>query len=52
MTEAAEENKIQFFGGLMNAYKEQRQVDVWIKAGDQTDAIPAHKLILVLFFFF
>ncbi|XP_006411278.2 putative BTB/POZ domain-containing protein At2g40440 [Eutrema salsugineum] len=39
-------NKMDFFGGLMEAFKEQRHVDVWLKAGDQTDAIPAHKLIL------
>ncbi|CAH2058620.1 unnamed protein product [Thlaspi arvense] len=39
-------NKMEFFEGLMNAFKEQRQVDIWLKSGDQTDAIPAHKLIL------
>ncbi|CAA7028886.1 unnamed protein product [Microthlaspi erraticum] len=41
------DNKMDFFGGLMNAFMEQRHVDVWLKAGDETDAIPAHKLILV-----
>uniref|UniRef100_A0A1J3FB14 BTB/POZ domain-containing protein n=1 Tax=Noccaea caerulescens TaxID=107243 RepID=A0A1J3FB14_NOCCA len=41
------ENKMEFFGGLMSAFKEERQVDIWLQAGDQSDAIPAHKLILV-----
>ncbi|KAJ0259462.1 putative BTB/POZ domain-containing protein [Hirschfeldia incana] len=40
-------NKKKFDRALMNAFKEQFQVDVWLEAGDQTDAIPAHKLILV-----
>ncbi|KAL0740106.1 hypothetical protein Bca4012_081619 [Brassica carinata] len=40
-------NKMEFDRALMNAFKEQFQVDVWLEAGDQTDAIPAHKLILV-----
>ncbi|CAH2058670.1 unnamed protein product, partial [Thlaspi arvense] len=39
-------NKMEFFGGLMNAFKEKMQFDIWLKSGDQTDAIPAHKLIL------
>ncbi|CAH8376415.1 unnamed protein product [Eruca vesicaria subsp. sativa] len=39
-------NKVEFNRALMNAFKEQFQ-DVWLKAGDQTDAIPAHKIILV-----
>ncbi|ESQ52730.1 hypothetical protein EUTSA_v10017771mg [Eutrema salsugineum] len=38
--------KVGFFGGLIKAFKKQRHVDVWLKAGDDTDAIPAHKLIL------
>ncbi|ESQ52755.1 hypothetical protein EUTSA_v10017762mg [Eutrema salsugineum] len=39
-------NHMEFFRGIIKAFKEQRHVDVWLKAGDQTDAIPAHKLIL------
>lgn len=45
------ENKMEFFGGLMSAFKEERQVDIWLQAGDQSDAIPAHKVILVFTFF-
>lgn len=42
-------NKMEFDRALLNVFKEQFQVDVWLKPGDQTDAIPAHKLILVFF---
>ncbi|ESQ52756.1 hypothetical protein EUTSA_v10017737mg, partial [Eutrema salsugineum] len=39
-------NKKDSYVSLMKTFKEQRQADVWLKPGDQTDAIPAHKLIL------
>ncbi|CAL9242511.1 unnamed protein product [Arabidopsis halleri] len=47
MVDDDSKNRIDFFEGLVKTFKEQRQVDIWLKPGDQTDAIPAHKLILV-----
>lgn len=44
-------NKMNFFGGLTKAFKEQLKTDVWLRAGDGTD-IPAHKLILVSSFLY
>ncbi|XP_010537484.1 PREDICTED: putative BTB/POZ domain-containing protein At2g40440 [Tarenaya hassleriana] len=35
-----------FFGGLVKAFKEQWQVDIRLKPGDDDNAIPAHKVIL------
>lgn len=39
---------MEFDGALMNAT--QWQAHVLLKAGDQTDAIAAHKLILVFYY--
>ncbi|CAF2297730.1 unnamed protein product [Brassica napus] len=45
-TERDAANKMEFDGALMNAT--QWQAHVFLKAGDQTDAIAAHKLILMV----
>ncbi|KAG7536998.1 BTB/POZ domain, partial [Arabidopsis suecica] len=47
MVDDESENRIDFFEGLLKTFKEQQKVDIWLQPGDQTDAIPAHKLILV-----
>lgn len=47
---ATETNKELFVGGFAKILKEQRQVDVRLKAGDSGEkgaAISAHKLVLV-----
>lgn len=47
---ATETNKELFVGGFAKILKEQRQVDVRLKAGDSGEggaSISAHKLVLV-----
>ncbi|KAG7639196.1 BTB/POZ domain [Arabidopsis thaliana x Arabidopsis arenosa] len=39
-------NKIEFIDSFAKYWKEKVGVDVLLKAGDQTDPIPAHKIIL------
>jgi len=43
-------NKIEFIDSFAKYWKEKVGVDVLLKAGDQTDPIPAHKIILVCSF--